>query len=134
MTRSLVLVLLALGPREAHAYCPAPTPPVHQEFIASDAVFTGTVLDERVAPARGSAYDGWTYRVRVSRVFRGARVDVLEVFTENSSGRRRLRVGGSYLLFASSAEGRLEITNCGHSGPTDKRPRTLGLLEDLSSS
>ena len=129
-----MLVLGALSPDSAGAYCPEPTPGVRQEFRESDAVFVGTVVAERITPEQGDSYEGWTYRVRVTHRFRGARSDTLEVFTENSSGRRRLRVGGSYLLFAGSTDGRLEITNCGHSGPAARRPRTIRLLEGLAEA
>lgn len=130
----VVLVVSALCPSEGSAYCPAPGPDVHQEFRASQAVFVGTVLAERNTPAHGSYYEGWTYRVRVTRLFKGPTGDTIEVFTENSSGRRRLRIGASYVLFAGHSEGRLEITNCGHSGPSQKRPRTLESLEGLTSA
>ena len=131
---ALALVLSALCPSQGNAYCPAPAPGVHQEFNESQAVLIGTVLSERSTPAQGSYYEGWTYRVRVTRLFKGPPGDAIDVFTENSSGRRRLRVGGSYVLFASLSEGRLEISNCGHSGSSQKRPRTLQLLEGLTSS
>ncbi len=101
----------------AGAVCPEPHPKVCAEFFKSDAVFVGTVLTERTVPERERAYDGWVYRLRVRQTFRGAVRDILEVFTENSSGRFPLVVGETYLLFASVDEGRLTIDNCGNSGP-----------------
>jgi hypothetical protein len=92
-----------------------PVPTVACEYMNSDAVFVGTVVSMKAAPAQGEEYDGWLYDLRVQRWFRGPGKKVVQVFTENSSGRFPLDLGKQYLLFADMYDGRLEITNCGNS-------------------
>lgn len=115
----------------AEAVCPKPAPRVCAEFFDADAVFIGRVLDARTEPPRGNTHEGWTYRVRVSRRWRGAGRSDAMVFTENSSGRLPLEVGREYLLFASVTDGRLEITHCGNSGPVGDRADRIEELERL---
>lgn len=112
----LILALFLLPASPAGGACPKPAPKVCGEFFKSDAVFVGKVLSQKTAPPQADSYEGWLYRVRVSRVFRGFVGDTVEVFTENSSGRFPLDVGREYLLFATLAQGRLVIDNCGNSG------------------
>jgi len=108
-----VVLMFAL---RAAAVCLEPHPRVCAEFFKSEAVFVGEVVSQRTVPAKGPDYDGWLYRLRVHRVFRGKIGETLDIFTENSTGRFPLEVGHEYLLFAGRGNGRLVITNCGNSG------------------
>lgn len=111
--------------------CPQPNPSVACEFMNSDAVFVGTVISARPVPPSGEEYDGWLYDLTVQKLFRGPRDKVIEVFTENSSGRFPLDVGKQYLLFASTTNGRLEITNCGNSAALPKADEAIRRLEGV---
>lgn len=81
----------------AYAACPLPHPKVCAEFYKSRAVVIGTVVSEEAVDMGDT--DGWLYRLNVTRVFKGAVMDKLSVFTENASARLPLRVGLTYLLF-----------------------------------
>jgi len=113
---ALALAWVCLFPfRAASGACMMPVPTVACEFLNSDAVFVGTVVLVRTAPARGDEYDGWIYDLTVQQLFRGPHTKTIQVFTENSSGRFPLKLGARYLIFAYEYDARLEISNCGNS-------------------
>jgi hypothetical protein len=95
-------------------YCFPPNISVSCEFQNSDAVFIGKVISSR-SVMEGQFIDGWYYRLRVEQHFRGAKKQIIEVYTSNDSGRFPLENGKEYLLFAHVDEERLEISNCGNS-------------------
>src|SRR6266566_2048824 len=97
------------------AVCPQPQPIICAEFFKSDAVLVGTVVSETAVPGEADFIEGWTYHVGVSRAFRGPTVPTIDLFTENDSGRLRLKVGRQYLLFANRREGKWAIGGCGNS-------------------
>jgi len=137
--KHLPLLLLALGlfllpASPAAAVCPKPDPKVCGEYFKSDAVFVGSVVSQMTVPPQGNSYDGWLYRLRVSKVFRGSVGDTVEVFTENSSGRFPLDVGSEYLLFATLGQGRLEIDNCGNSGLLAETMEKIREIERIGNS
>src|SRR5271154_1884667 len=88
-------------------FCPQPDPTVACEFLNSDAVFVGKVISARAVSPRGEQLDGWLYDLSTQELFRGSQTQVIEVFTENSSGRFLLEVGKRYLIFANELDGRL---------------------------
>jgi hypothetical protein len=112
------------------AVCLKPKPKVCAEYFKSDTVFLGTVLTQRDLRSDNTD-DGWRYRVRVDRAFRGAQGEEVEIFTENNSDRFPLEVHHQYLLFASKVARRLEITNCGNSGLATERVSEIGAIGDL---
>jgi hypothetical protein len=129
-TTLAVLITVVVEPGVAQAWCPEPKPSVREEASASDYVLKAIVSAERVVPEAGKSYDGWSYRLKPLQIFRGRVHAGSEVFTENTSGRLPLEVGAQYLLFAKrNSEGRLEITNCGHSGLVSQRVAEIALLE-----
>ena len=130
---SLISVQMVLFILPASAVCRLPHPKVNAEFFKRDAVFVGTVLAERDTPVRGNEYDGWIYKLSVRRVFRGSVKHSVEVFTENSSGRYPLERGKTYLLFATSYAGRLEIDNCSNSALLSEARDAIGELEKLKN-
>lgn len=116
LLRLVALALVCLFPFcAALGACITPIPTVACEFLHSDAVFVGTVISIKVAPARGDEYEGWFYDLTVQQLFRGPHTKTIQVFTENSSGRFPLNLGKRYLIFAYEYDGRLEIDNCGNS-------------------
>jgi len=126
------LLLLALP---ATAACLQPEWKICSEFFKRDAVFIARVLSETTVRSQSGLYDdGWVYRLRVTKVFRGSLGAVAEVFTENSSGRFRLEVGKDYLLLATLREGRFEIDNCGESGLFTERSKTIREIEGIAKA
>ncbi|HUN58911.1 MAG TPA: hypothetical protein VMU41_12420 [Candidatus Binataceae bacterium] len=113
----VVLVCATIG--AASAFCLQPDPPrVCSELFTADSVFVGTVVSSKYIPNETpDGYDGWTYRLKVAKVYRGPRKKIISVFTENASAKMPLTVGDKYLLFAAyHASYGLEIYGCGNSG------------------
>lgn len=129
-----VLTFLLLLTFPAVAVCPKPDPKVCAEFLKDDAVFVGIVVSERTVPPKGYFYDGWLYRLRVQRVFRGPVGEFIDVFTENSSARFRLEVGREYLLFAAWQDDRFVVGNCGHSGLLSEATTTIREIEQVGET
>jgi hypothetical protein len=114
----------------APAFCPKPPPKVCGEFFKSDAVFIGTAVSEQDLRSDNND-DGWLYRLRVHRAFRGEQQGEVEVFTENTSVRFPLEMDRDYLLFATRLNNRLEITSCGNSGLVAERQDQIVAIQDL---
>jgi hypothetical protein len=132
LLRLVVLACVCLFPfRAVSGACMLPTPTVACEFLNSDAVFVGTVVSVKVAPARGDEYQGWLYDLTVQQVFRGPQTKTIQVFTENSSGRFPLDLSKRYLIFAYEYDGRLEIDNCGNSSLLSAAGLSLRQLQKL---
>ena len=112
------------------AVCARPHPKVCAEFFKSDSVFVGTVVAQ-TAVINKEGYDGWVYRLRVRKVYRGPTQDFIEVYTENTSGRFPLDTGETYLLFAYTFEKRFTITCGGNSAKLSEAGDALRQLEDL---
>ncbi len=129
-----LLAALLLQALPAVAACPQPDPKVCAEFFKSAAVFVGTVVSQRTVPPGGDFYDGWSYRLRVHRMFRGPGRRIIDVFTENSSARFPLEVGREYLLFARKSNGRLEIDCCGNSGQLSEVKDKIREIEQLAKA
>jgi len=66
----------------AFGFCFQPNPSVTCEFLDSDAVFAGKVIQVRTV-----AGEGWYYKLHVLQLFRGPRTEVIEVYTGDDSGR-----------------------------------------------
>ena len=123
---------LLLTPLPSFGFCPQPEPRVACEFYNSDAVFVSAVISARAVTPRGAAeLDGWLYKLSVQELFRGPRTRTIDVFTEDSSGRFTLSVGGKYLLFAGNFEGRLAITSCGNSAELSEAQDAIRELRRL---
>ncbi len=126
--------LLVLFGTPGLAVCPQPHPRVCAEFFKSSPVFVGTVVSKRTVPYEGDFLDGWIYRLRVHRLFRGPTGNFVEVFTENSSARFPLDVGQRYLLFAERYGGRFVIDSCGNSGLLSQAGETIRQIEELEKA
>jgi hypothetical protein len=127
----LVLTLFAAYTGAACAVCLAPQPRVCAEFFRSDRVFVGKVTAVKEVPDAGDTIGGWTYRLAVTKMYRGPGSKFIDVFTENSSGRYPLEIGHTYLLFASSHQGRLWIGSCGNSAEITSADEKIRQIEKV---
>jgi hypothetical protein len=115
--------------------CPLPPPEVCGEFYKSHAVVIGTVISEqKVDRIAAGMIDGWSYELNVTKVLRGPATNPLWVYTENSTGRLRLQVGTTYLLFAEEYEDKLLISNCGNSRPISEAQDKIRQIEEIGKA
>jgi hypothetical protein len=141
MIRSLRVWVLAslFVPPAVSAYCEN-RPSVAEEFENSPLVFVAKVKSQRkVSDGDELKYMGGTdYEMTVRRTFRGGNLERITLFSENSSGRFPMRVGESYLVFASIAHGLVPgkavfaVNNCGNSGRTREDRRKVREVEKLA--
>jgi hypothetical protein len=122
------------------AYCDS-FPSVEREFKTSAVVFVGKVSSAREVSVQSQAVSGGTfYSVAVEQVLKGTPSKTVELYSENSSGRFRMRVGVQYLVFAGYGvfEGisgqRLAINNCGNSAPLSKAHKALAKVRKLTKA
>lgn len=113
------------------AVCRLPHPRVCSEFFHLDAVFTGTVISARESPGGQASPEGWFYRLKMTKSYRGSSEGVIEIFTGNDSGRFPLEKGQAYLVFAHKEKGILNINNCGNSAELSKAGETIREIESL---
>jgi len=129
------LVLLAsmalTGP--ASAACLLNDYSIQAEYDRGVAVVMGRVVAERSVVDSVHHYNGVIYTVSVEEVYRGERRQLLEVFSENSSGRFPMQPQERYLLFIHQNTGRLAVDNCGNSGPVSQRTAVIRAVEALVS-
>lgn len=104
---------------------------IRAEYDRSLAVVTGRVLAERRVDISGRHYDGVMYTVQVEEVYRGNNRQLLELFSENTSGRFPMQLKELYLLFISRDVDRLAVDNCGNSGPVSQRAEVLRAVKSL---
>jgi hypothetical protein len=121
--------MIVSGP--AIAACPNGYPKVQAELAETPIVVIGKVLKESpAAPPWRGMYEGTRYTFRVAEVLKGKPSKTLSLFSENSTGRFPMEVGGNYFLFVYVAEhkGRrfFAVSNCGNSG---KLPEAAPALE-----
>jgi len=106
---------------------------VRAEYDRSAAVVTGQVIAERPVAESGRHSDGVVYTVKVETVYRGDRRGVVDVFSENSTGRFPMQLQERYLLFIYPETGRLVVDNCGNSGPVSEKTAVLRAVKSLVS-
>ena len=106
---------------------------VRAEYDRSAAVVTGQVIAERHVAASGRHYDGVVYTVKVETVYRGDLRRLVDVFSENSSGRFPMQLQERYLLFIYLEIGRLVVDSCGNSGLVSERAEVLRAVQGLTS-
>jgi hypothetical protein len=116
---------------DMQAATPEPAPKVCSEYFKSELVFTGTVVSVNELAPEGDSEGGWEYRLDVLTVFRGPDQQTVEVSTENTSARFPLKIGASYLLFASRQQGRLWVYDGGNSHVIERSSKQLQELEKL---
>jgi hypothetical protein len=118
----------------AKAVCPRPIPAPNAEFFKTSMVIAGEVISEKpdVNLYDSELTDGWFYRIRVERTFRGTRARFVVVHTENDNARLPLKVGERYLLFVYHVEGRREINGCGNSALLSEADAVINAIEAIS--
>jgi hypothetical protein len=116
----------------AFGFCFQPHPSVACDFLNSDAVFAGKVIQIHAVSDSERFTDGWYYKLQVLQLFRGSNASVIEVYTGNDSGRYPLQLGKRYLIFAYVYEKKLEIDNCGDSVPLSEAKEAIGQIEKIS--
>jgi len=90
---------------------------IEQEARDSKFVFVGTPVAEWPGVGDRSHWiEGTIFRLRVERVIGGTPLALVDLFSEESSGRFPMEKGISYLVFASSCGGRLYAYAKGNSG------------------
>lgn len=127
------VVFVSLAATSLFGVCGQPHPRVCTEFYDSDAVFTGTVAAVRTVYTN-DLIDGWYYRMKVAKTFRGPSGPFIEVFTENASARFPLEKGRRYLLFARNFDGVLNIGCCGNSGFLGDSDWAIRQIEEIKKT
>lgn len=117
------MVLALVCGQTAHSACVFGDYSVHAEYSRSDAVLEVVVVSERVVPdtEESDVLGGHYYTVRTEARYKGELPDVIDLFSENSSGRFPMVVGERYLVFVHSNVGNLTADNCGNSGRLSAR-------------
>ena len=127
---TLFAIILHFASATANAVCPRPIPAPNAEFFKTSMVITGKVVSEKPKGDPNFA-DGWFYRLRVQRTFRGAPARSVVVYTENDNGRFPLKVGERYLLFVFRVQGRLEVDGCGNSALLSEASAAINAIEAI---
>jgi Carboxypeptidase regulatory-like domain len=117
----------------ANAVCPRPIPAPNAEFFKASMVIAGEVISEKpdANPDDSELIEGWSYRIRVERTFRGTQATFVVVYTENDNARFPLKVGERYLLFVYHVEGRREINGCGNSALLSEAGAAINTIEAI---
>ncbi|HXW83958.1 MAG TPA: carboxypeptidase-like regulatory domain-containing protein [Candidatus Binataceae bacterium] len=118
-TLSAIALIATTSPR-LNAFCFQPQPiRVCAEFFKADEVFTGTVIANNYQPngipEPTEPQPGWHYRLKVQDAYRGTLGPVVDIYTEDTSGRFPLDSGQSYLLFAYKTGSIAQIFGCANS-------------------
>lgn len=128
---SIVLILAAMSEVEGHCWRGLPT--VVEEFQSSSLAFVGTVISERQEQPKDGFYDGITYTLRVDESFKGSGRNSTELFSENSTARYPLKIGGRYLIFAYAEGGRRNaVYTCGNTEPFVSKSSRLAAVRRLA--
>jgi hypothetical protein len=117
----------------ANGVCPRPIPAPNAEFFKTSMVIAGKVISEKldVNPYDSKLTEGWFYRIRVERTFRGTQARFVVVYTQNDNARFPLKVGERYLLFVYHVEGRREINGCGNSALLSEAGAVINAIEAI---
>jgi hypothetical protein len=128
---TILSALVAWPSGSVLAACLAGNLSLEQEFQNAAMVFVGRVASEEFTARSKNQLDGTTYTIHVEEVLRGGSVKAVDLFSENSSGRFPMRVGGIYLILAYKELDRLQVDNCGNSGEVSDKTEALALLRKI---
>jgi hypothetical protein len=128
----LAALLMLVHPPAVSAACLLGDYSVPTEFERSVAVLVGTVVDERAIPEAKNLYEGVTYSVKTDETLRGKLPAIVELLSENSSGRFPMAKGQKYVLFIYQVADRLAVDNCGNSGPLAEKENVLNAVRQLA--
>jgi len=127
-----LLLAMTVLPNTATAACLLDDYSVRGEYERSAAVLTGQVISERPVAESRSYYDGVVYTVNVQAVYQGDIHGLVDIFSENSSGRFPMPPHGHYVLFVSRTGDRLMVDNCGNSGLLSEKTEVLRALKGFA--
>jgi len=127
-------LLVGMSAVAVMAVCRQPHPRVCTEFYDSAAVFTGKVVAVRNDPHEEQNPEGWFYRIRVEKSFRGPSGPFIEVYTGNDSARFPLEKNRSYLLFAYDYDNILYVDCCGNSGFLKDSAELIHQIEEIQNT
>lgn len=122
----------------AFAYCPS-YPRASEEFKSSSIVFVGRVMSKEELPEPGEFIAATIYTVHVKEVLKGKPSKLTKLFSENTTGRFPMKIGASYLIFASPETfanlklPQLAVNNCGKSGKLRGAGKALDVARRLSA-
>ena len=128
----LMLSGTALADREWKTH-----PSVEKEYESSSVVIVGKVNRAKDVRESGDFIKGTFYLIQVAEALKSRPPKIVELYSENGSGRFPMEVGVSYLIFASEDifEGierpRLAIDNCGNSGTLKETKKALSTARKL---
>jgi hypothetical protein len=112
-------------------------PAVEAEFKSSIWVVVGCVTHSETVSEDGDFIRGTFFTVRIAEVLKGAPPELIELYSENSSGRFPMEIGEPYLLFLSdqSFAGihglRLAVDSAGNSNRVGVATRALDVARVL---
>jgi len=144
--KALFLIsFIIFGAKEAIAWCPDYHQTIQSQFKESTSIFIGKVMSEKTVERDG--IENFIYRVEASRYFKGdSSKKVIEVVTENSSGRFPIEIGKTYVLFGqavpkseyikngSKTDNLLEITNCDSNSKIEEAGPVIEELKQILTS
>jgi hypothetical protein len=141
--RFLMLLVLAATSFDAMAVClddnlvSGYRVPLAKEIKTAYAIVVGTVHGKKDLQEDSSDPDGITatiYTVRITRVLRGKVPALIEIRSENDSGRFWMELEKQYLLFLSRDERSRGyfVNSCGNSGLLAESGEVLHLLDQAA--
>jgi hypothetical protein len=141
--RFLMLLSLAASSLDAMAVCLDDNlvsgyhVPLAKEIKTSYAIVVGTVQGEKNLQEDASDREGTTaaiYSIRITRVIRGKVPTLIDISSENDSGRFWMDLGKEYLLFLSrdKPNDAFFVDSCGNSGLLAKSGAILHLLNQTA--
>lgn len=117
----------------ADAVCLKGNPSISQEYADSPIVLIGKVISKKDVAESRDYYEGDEYTVQVQELLKGVLTNPLLIFSENSSGRFPMDVGGTYLLFVHEELNRYQVSNCGNSGLLSMKKDALDEIRSFAS-
>jgi len=131
MKYAAILLLCSVA---GSAACLNGYPSVRREYTESKFVLIGKVVKKRTVPGSADGYflEGDTYRVVPTHVYKGNIKGLLELFSENSSGRFPMLLNKEYLLFLYAEHGRLRVSNCGNSDLISHAKKAVAAVARIS--
>ena len=97
---SLILASVLAMPFKAQAVCLLGDYSLRTEFVRASAVVIAEALSEQIVPDPDDpvGFAATLYEVRIDESIRGSLHGVVELYSENSSGRFPLEIGKKYIL------------------------------------
>jgi len=133
---SLLLATVLAMPFKTQAVCLSRDYSLRTEYVGASAVVIAEALSEQIVPDPDDpvGFAATLYKVRIDESIRGSLHGVVELYSENSSGRFPLEIGKKYILFIYTDQGVLEVDNCGNSGPLNEKKEVVAAARELAKS